>query len=339
MFHADDDYVDINGNQVKATDSTAIHQFVAYSSNFSGVSGSIGATYQLPKGFYVKANLSHGFRAPNVAESGSNGVHDGTVVYEYGTSILHPETSTQIDFALGINTKDIGAEINVFGNFINNYIYPKQLYSILGGDSIVNNVPGYPSAPAFRYTQGNATLWGGEVAIDIHPRAVKWFDLYAGYSIVNAGLNNQPDSTKNLPFIPPGKLRVELTLKLKKLSNALSKPFIRLGMNYTFSQTHLYYQTQIYYALPAGTPEANASISSSAAYGLFNAAIGSDIMYQNNKICTLVFSCDNIFDVAYLDYMSRFKYYPINGTTNRVGVYNMGRNFSFKVLLPLTFKK
>ncbi len=339
LFHAKDDYVDINGNQVSPTDSNAIHQFTAYTSNFNGVSGSIGATYQLPKGFFIKANLSHGFRAPNVAESGSNGVHDGTVVYEYGTSTLKPETSTQVDFAVGINSKDVSAELDVFGNFINNFIYPKQLQSTLGGDSIVNNVPGYPSAPAFRYTQGNATLWGGEAGLDIHPSVIKWFDLYAGYSIVNAGLNNQPDSTKNLPFIPPAKLRVELTLKMKKLGNALSKPFIRLGFNYTFSQTHVYYQTQIYGGLPSGSPEAQASLNPSAAYGLFNAAIGTDFMYQGNKVCTLIASCDNIFDVAYMDYMSRFKYYPVNGATNRVGVYNMGRNFSFKILVPLTFKK
>ena len=339
MFKAKDDYVDINGNQVSPGDSTAIHQFTAYTSNFSGVSGSIGATYQLPKGFFLKANLSHGYRAPNVAESGSNGVHDGTVVYEYGTSTLKPETSTQVDFALGINTKDVSAELDVFGNFINNFIYPKQLKSTLGGDSIVNNVPGYPSAPAFRYTQGNATLWGGEVALDIHPSAIKWFDFYAGYSIVNASLNHESDTTKYLPFIPPAKLRLELTLKMKKLGNALSKPFIRLGMNYTFKQTHVYYQTQIYSGLPSGTPESQASLNPSSPYGLFNAAIGTDFMMQGNKICTVVISCDNIFDVAYMDYMSRFKYYPVNGATNRVGVFNMGRNFSFKVLVPLVFKK
>lgn len=339
MFKAKDDYVDINGNQVSPTDSNAIHQFNAYSTNFSGVSGSIGATYQLPKGFFLKANLSHGFRAPNVAESGSNGVHDGTVVYEYGTSTLKPETSTQVDFAVGVNTKDVSVELDVFGNFINNFIYPKQLQSTQGGDSIVNNVPGYPSAPAFRYTQGNATLWGGEAGIDIHPSAIKWFDLYAGYSMVNASLNNQPDSTRYLPFIPPAKLRVELTLKMKKLGNALAKPFIRLGFNYTFQQNHVYYQTQIYGGLPSGSPEAIASLNPSAAYGLFNAAIGTDFLYQGNKVCTIIASCDNIFDVAYMDYMSRFKYYPVNGSTNRVGVYNMGRNFSVKLLIPLTFKK
>ena len=339
MFKAKDDYVDGAGNQVNATDSGAIHQFTAYNSNFSGLSGSIGATYQLPKGLFLKANLSHGFRAPNVAESGSNGVHDGTVVYEYGTSDLKPETSTQVDFAVGINTKDISAEIDIFGNFINNFIYPKQLQSTLGGDSILPHVPGYDSVPAFRYTQGNATLWGGEVGLDIHPSAIKWFDLYAGYSMVNASLNNQPDTTKYLPFIPPAKLRIELTLKAKKLGNAISKPFIRLGMNYTFQQSHLYYQTQIYAGTPAGSPEAIASLNPSAAYGLFNAAIGSDFMYQGSKVCTVVLSCDNIFDVAYMDYMSRFKYYAVNGATNRVGVYNMGRNFSFKVLVPLTFKK
>ena len=340
LFKAKDDYVDGGGNQVSPTDSTAIHQFTAYSSNIGGISGSIGATYQLPKDFYLKINLGHGFRAPNVAESGSNGVHDGTVVYEYGTSNLKPETSTQIDIAAGISSKDVSAEIDLFGNFINNYIFPKQLKNVVdGGDSIVNNVPGYSSAPAFRYTQGNATLWGGEVMLDIHPTAIPWFDFYAAYSMVNASLNNTPDSAKYLPFIPPAKLKTELTLRMKKLGNALSKPFIRFGVNYTFKQTQIYQQTQVYYALPPA--EAQASTQPSMDYVLLNAAIGTDIMIQGRKLCTIIASVDNILDNAYIDYMSRFKYYPLNtgSNPNRVGVFNMGRNFSFKVLVPLVFKK
>jgi len=40
-----------------------------------------------------------------------------------------------------------------------------------------------------------------------------------------------------------------------------------------------------------------------------------------------------------MDYMSRFKYLPVNYTTGRVGVFNMGRNLSVKLLIPLDFSQ
>ena len=38
-----------------------------------------------------------------------------------------------------------------------------------------------------------------------------------------------------------------------------------------------------------------------------------------------------------MDYMSRFKYLPVNYTTDRVGVFDMGRNLSVKVIIPIDF--
>jgi len=37
--------------------------------------------------------------------------------------------------------------------------------------------------------------------------------------------------------------------------------------------------------------------------------------------------------------MNRFKYYPVNYTTDKVGVFNMGANFSFKVIIPFDLSK
>jgi iron complex outermembrane recepter protein len=39
-----------------------------------------------------------------------------------------------------------------------------------------------------------------------------------------------------------------------------------------------------------------------------------------------------------MDYMSRFKYYPVNYNTDRVGVFNMGRNLSIKLIIPIDMK-
>ena len=61
-------------------------------------------------------------------------------------------------------------------------------------------------------------------------------------------------------------------------------------------------------------------------------------MPQKGKtVCKIYLICNNLFNTAYMDYMSRFKYYPVNYTTGRVGVFDMGRNVSIKLLIPLDF--
>ena len=48
---------------------------------------------------------------------------------------------------------------------------------------------------------------------------------------------------------------------------------------------------------------------------------------------------NNLFDKAYQDHLNRLKYfedYPGN-FTGRDGIFNMGRNISFKIDVPLAF--
>jgi iron complex outermembrane receptor protein len=45
----------------------------------------------------------------------------------------------------------------------------------------------------------------------------------------------------------------------------------------------------------------------------------------------------NITDIAYQNHLSRLKYTAENVVTGRTGVFNMGRNFSIKLNIPLSF--
>ena len=40
---------------------------------------------------------------------------------------------------------------------------------------------------------------------------------------------------------------------------------------------------------------------------------------------------------AYQSHLSRLKYTDINHVTGRQGVYNMGRNVTFKLVIPIQF--
>jgi iron complex outermembrane recepter protein len=320
----------------------AFHEFQGFSSTFSGMSFSFGGAYNFTKNLYGKVNIARGWRAPNVAECAANGVHDGTVVYEIGDPTLRPETSLEEDVAFGINSKDISFELDLFNNSMNDFIYAKGLQSISGGDSINNslNAAGLGAAPVYKYAQSKANLHGGEIVLNVHPSGLPWIELNSSVSMVFGGLTGAPDSVKSLPFVPPTRIVADLKFPVKQVGNSIKNGYLKLGILDCFQQDDIYRQYAIYNGLnTALTPaEYAASTSATAGYFLVNAGLGGDIVSKGHTTASIYITCNNLFNTAYMDYMSRFKYYPVNNTTGRVGVFNMGRNISFKILIPLDFR-
>jgi iron complex outermembrane receptor protein len=343
MFNGIDHWVDSLQSPVPAYTPGAIHEFEGFKSNFSGMSFSLGAAYNITKTFYLKGNIARGYRAPNVAECGANGVHDGTVVYEIGDPSLKPETSLEEDLSIGLNSKDLSFEVNGFYNSIHDFIYAKGLLSVFGGDSINNslNAAGLGAAPVYKYVQGKANLYGGEFTLDIHPSAAQWLELFTSASYVNGGLTGVADSTKYLPFVPPVKITADIKFHIRKIGKGIQNGYVKIGMLDCFQQSNVYQQYAIYTGLnTAQTPfEYAASKAATSGYMLFNAGIGGDLQSKGHTFCKIYITVNNLFDTPYMDYMSRFKYYPVNYTTKRVGVFNMGRNVSLKILIPLAFTK
>ena len=75
-----------------------------------------------------------------------------------------------------------------------------------------------------------------------------------------------------------------------------------------------------------------------AGYTLLNAGIGADFVNKKSQtLFSLSFSAINIADVGYQNHLSRLKYAEENLATGRSGVFNMGRNFSIKLNVPLSF--
>jgi len=341
-FNGNDHWVDSTTQApAKPFGLNAIHEFTGFSSQFNGLSFSFGGTYDVTKNIFLKANIARGWRAPNVAECAANGVHDGTVVYEIGENKLTPETSLEEDIAVGINSKDVSFEIDLFNNNLDKYIYAKGLQSVFGGDSINNslNAAGLGQAPVYKYTQGKAKLYGGEITLNLHPATVPWVEFSSTLSVVKGGVTNAPDSTKYLPFVPPTRITAEFKFPIKKLGNSIANAYLKAGVLSCFQQKDVYQQYAIYNGLnTALTPyEYAASTSATKGYALFNFGAGGDIMSKGKAVCKLYLICNNLFNNGYIDYLSRFKYYPVNFATKRVGVFNMGRNISIKVLIPLEF--
>ena len=341
-FHGSDHWVDsITQAPAPPEGPDAFHEFQGFTSRFKGMSFSLGGTYALTRTLYVKANIARGWRAPNVAECAANGVHDGTVVYEIGDPTLKPETSLEEDVAFGINSADVTLEADVFYNNMHDFIYAQGLQSVFGGDSINNslNAAGLGAAPVYKYTQTRARLYGGELDLHVHPTSLSWVQLNGTLSIVDGGLVGVPDSVKYLPFVPPVRITADLKFPVKKLGPSIRNAYVKAGLIDCFEQKHIYQQYAIYNGLnTALTPfEYKASTTATKGYTLFSAGVGGDIVSKGHTTCSIYVTCNNLFNTGYMDYMSRFKYYPVNYTTDRVGVFNMGRNISFKLLVPLEF--
>ncbi|HXC06669.1 MAG TPA: TonB-dependent receptor [Bacteroidia bacterium] len=343
-FTCVDHWVDSTQVPIAPNTPGGVHEFQGFTSNFSGMSGSFGAVYNVNKNFLVKANIARGYRAPNVSECAANGVHDGTIVWELGDNTLKPETSLQEDLSLVLNTKNFRLELNAFNNSISDFIYAQGLMSKVPGtgDSINNTFSnvGLGGAPVYKYTQGNARLYGGEAALDIHPAALPWVELDASVSMVSGGLLNVPDSVKVLPFVSPMRIIADLKFHIPKIGKGIKNIYVKVGILNCSQQNDIYRQYAIYNGLSsAQTPfQYAASQAATKGYTLVNAGVGGDILSHGHTLCKVFIAMTNLMDTPYIDYMSRFKYFPVNYTTGRVGVFNMGRNVSFKLIIPFDIR-
>src|SRR5690606_1010299 len=193
----------------------------------------------------------------------------------------------------------------------------------MGGDSIIQVDD--PSV-VFQYVQGDAHLYGGEIIIDIHPHPWDWLHFENSFSYVRGELRDQAAEASNLPFMPAPKIHSELRADFKKEGSSWQNLYFRLGLDHTFAQEN------VFSAFETETP--------SVGYTLVHAGAGTDIHGKNGvKLFSLSVAASNLLDVAYQSHLSRLKYAPENPATGRVGVYNMGRNISMRLVVPLTFRK
>jgi iron complex outermembrane recepter protein len=307
------------------SDENQMRKFKLGDLAYSNYSASAGITYQISHRLSAKGNLSRGFRAPNIAELASNGRHEGTLRYEYGNYDLKAETSVQLDAGLSFNSDHISAEMSLFENKINHYIFIEKLLSKNGTDSIPD--PAEP-ASAYQYIQGKAALMGGEFSIDVHPHPLDWLHFENSLSFVNS-LNKSRadnDSSKYLPFMPAPRLQSELRADFKKAGNRLTHSFAKVEFSHVGQQARVLLK--------------NGSETYTSSYSLWNVGLGTDFNKANgSKLFTFYCTVSNVFDKTYQNHLSRLKYADQNMVTGRVGVFNMGRNFSFKIVVPMRFKK
>jgi len=302
----------------------AYQQYAAFRDIYTGVSGSLGASYQLPKNNYIKLNLAKSYRAPSIQELNSNALNAGANAYILGNINLKAEQGYEADIAYGNNGKDVNFEIDGFVNYIDNFIFSDRLSGKKGGDSILLKFP------VFQYLSNTAIITGVTAYFNIHPAATKWIELDNGFTYIYSYLPNQTDSTDHVPLMPAPRLTTELKFKLNDGHNSVLKgTYFEVGLAKYWAQNNIY-------------SELNTELPSSA-YTLYNAGIGTNFIHRKTgrKICSLYINCTNLTNLAYSDHLSHSAYFlaynavPVTVTQQNQGIYNMGRNLGFKLLFPI----
>lgn len=295
----------------------------AFTKSFGNYSGSIGTAIQLTNQLNLKLNAARGFRAPSIPELASNGSHEGTIRYEYGDINLKSEISDQFDAGLELNTKHITFSLSGFYNNFSNFILYRKLQAVNGGDSTLT--ANGSQLTAFKFDQQRATLSGLEFTMDIHPHPLDWLHIENTFSYVSGRLKDPLESAKYLPFIPAPRLITEVRGSFKKMATNIHNFYLKIEADNTFAQNNIFFA----YNTETATP----------GYTILNAGIGADIVNSAGKeIFSLNISGNNLADVAYQNHLSRLKYAPENLATGRMGVFNMGRNFSIKLNIPFSYK-
>ena len=312
-------------NTEKLVDDNGKTRFEALNKNFANFSASEGISYVPTEKLTFKANLSRAFRAPSVAELTANGEHEGTNRYEIGQDNLKSETSLQGDLAMEYNSSHFSFSLTPYINHISNYIFLQKLQAASGSDSMIV-IDNGGLAEAFKYNQQTATLAGLECSFDLHPHPLDWLHFENTFTYVQGRFLNAVDGSKNLPLIAPARLLSELRAEWARPSKlpAFQNLYFKVEMDASAKQDHPFtgYNTE----------------TATAGYALLNAGIGSDLRVNKKKICSFHLSLNNILDKAYQSHLSRLKYFGENQLTGRTGVYNMGRNFTARLIIPLEFK-
>ncbi|MDO9104172.1 MAG: TonB-dependent receptor [Methylovulum sp.] len=113
---------------------------------YAPLSGSASALWNVTDQHQLSLSMTHSERAPQVQELLSNGVHEATRSYELGNAHLKEELSNNLDLGYRYQADWMTANINLFHNWVGDYIYQQRNSSVFNEDT--ESFEGFCSADA-----------------------------------------------------------------------------------------------------------------------------------------------------------------------------------------------
>jgi iron complex outermembrane receptor protein len=256
----------VDGRHIKGTADND------FSKSYTAFNFSTGIYQQLTERLSARANLSSGYRSPNMFELLSDGIHEGTNRYEIGNAQLKTENSYQVDVSMKHTGEHLELFVNPYFNYIRHYIYLQPAGEIR------------EDAPVYLYAQDDAYLYGGEAGFHFHPHPWDWLHFESSY----ANTFGRDVKHNDLPLMPSQKLNATIRASFsgKKMIPNFS---VWLQEQYSFAQNRVA-------AYEEPTP----------AYHLLNAGLSFDLKAGTQKIL-LNATVNNLLNEVYYDHLSRYK--------------------------------
>jgi iron complex outermembrane receptor protein len=245
--------------------------FQAIKKQFYSFNASLGYKTTLFNTLSTRINVASGFRAPNLSELISNGVHEGSNRYEIGNSTLKKEQNVQADVTIEYKSDHFEVFANGFFNHIDNYIYITPTGTQIEGNDV------------YLYTQNSAQLYGSEIGIHFHPHPYDWLHFSSSFENV---IGTQDGS--NLPLIPAYQLKNNIRVELDS-NKWIKNNYVSCFLNYTFKQDKLS-------EFETPTPD----------YFLVNLTFGGSISL-GKKVVQLNLTGTNMLNKTYVNHLSRLK--------------------------------
>jgi len=256
--------------------------------NFNSFNAALGYRVDLLANLIGRINLASGFRAPNLAELTSNGVHEGTNRFEIGNPNLNNENNFQTDIALEYGSEHFEFFANGFYNKINDYIFIEPNGEFVGPN------------PVYNYRQQDANLYGGEIGFHFHPHPLDWLHIQSSFESVTGRLDNDD----YLPLIPANKLSNTLRIEFGTRKKWLTNGYTFITLNSIFDQNKV---------ATFETP--------TEGYNLLNLGLGLNLKLFKQDI-GLEVTAVNILNEDYISHLSRLKVDDISniGRNIRMGL-------------------
>lgn len=276
---------------------------------FSGLSGTGVAAYAFNERLRASVTAASSWRAPQVNELFSNGLHHGAARIEKGDAQLTPERAFSVMGSLVFNNDRWNIDWGVYNKEISGFIYlmptyPPQL-TIRG------------AFPSFAFAQTHAVLTGSDLSI--------------GYRIGNhlrahakAALLRAYDRTQKTWLIqmPADRYEVDLGYEFvdgkKWMQSAL-----KLGWQYVTTQERVPPTGNIKVTTNGSVRMESDYMPPPPAYALFNMEGSTTVVLRNRKI-DLVMTVSNLLNTRYRDYMNAFRYFSLD----------RGRDIALKMKFP-----
>lgn len=271
-------------------DPTDVEYMPMIDRNFQSFNAALGAKKDIGGKWTVRLNLASGFRAPNLSELASNGVHEGTNRYEIGNPNLKNEQNLQTDLALEYRSDHLEFFVNGFHNAIQDYIFIRPTEDEIDGEQV------------FVYEQFDSQLYGGEVGFHWHPHPLDWLHWESSFETVTGELNDGG----NLPLIPANTWKNMLRFEFDGWG-VFTEPNGFLGVDHSFDQDN-----------PSEFE------TTTNGYTLVNLGIGTRLKF-NTMALRLGLNITNLLDTDYINHLSRLKTDGIANMGRSINV-NLGIN-------------